>query len=159
MEGTIEAPSGTVVESGRPAGMPWITPYLMVKDVGASLEFYEGAFGFARREVKEGPDGTILHSSAAWHDGLVMLGREGAYGGTTMSPATQGIASPVTIYVYCEDVDALFERAVGFGATVKFPPTDMFWGDRLCMIVDPDGHVWNFATNKGGLDQDSEPAA
>jgi uncharacterized glyoxalase superfamily protein PhnB len=151
MEGTLEAGLETAEGSGKPCGMPWITPYLMVKDASASLAFYEAAFGFARRHVKLGPDGSIMHAEATWQDGLIMLGPEGGCGGTIMSPATQGIASPVTIYVYCGDVDAVFDRAVALGATVKFPPHDSFWGDRVCMIVDLDGHSWNFATNKGKI--------
>ncbi len=149
METVTEAVPSTVEASGKPCGMPWITPYLTVKDAGASLAFYEAAFGFARRGVKEGPDGSIVHASLIWQDGVIMLGPEGAYGSQTRSPATSGVASPVNLYVYCEDVDALFERAISAGATASFPPGDMFWGDRACGLVDPDGHAWTFATNKG----------
>lgn len=149
METIEEVASSRVEASGKPCGSPWIMPYLTVKDAGASLAFYESAFGFARRGVKEGPDGTIVHASMAWQDGVIMFGPEGAYGGLARSPATLGIASPVGLYVYCEDVDALFDRAIAAGATAQFPPADMFWGDRACGLVDPDGHAWNFATNKG----------
>jgi len=134
--------------SGRPASMPWVTPYLTVQDVPAALDFYEAAFGFERRDANAGPDGVILHSSVSWNDGVIMLGLEGAYGGTTKAPATSGIESPVSIYVYCDDVDALASQAEATGAAMRFGPTDMFWGDRCCMLVDPNGHVWNFATHK-----------
>jgi uncharacterized glyoxalase superfamily protein PhnB len=157
MEGTLEVGKGTAEGLGKPGGIPWITPYLMVKDPSASLAFYEAAFGFARRNVKLGPDGSIMHAEATWQDGLIMLGPEGVCGGAAMSPATQGIASPVTLYVYCGDVDALFDRAVALGAIGKFPPQDMFWGDRICLIVDLDGHSWNFATNKGEIKYDALP--
>ncbi len=143
--------------SGRPAGMPWISPYLMVKDAAASLAFYEAAFGFETLNASPGPDGSIMHAKVGWRDGLFMIGPEGAYGGAALSPATRGIASPVALYVYCEDVDALCERARAAGAVVEFPPTDTFWGDRLCKLTDLDGHDWNFATNHRGLLDASPP--
>jgi uncharacterized glyoxalase superfamily protein PhnB len=59
------------------------------------------------------------------------------------------------MYVYCEDVDALCDRAWKAGAKVEVAPQDMFWGDRMCKLVDPDGHVWNFATHVGHV----QPAA
>jgi len=148
---TIERAGSTGVEaSGKPCGMPWVSPYLTVKDAGASLAFYESAFGFTTRNVNKGPDGSIMHVEMTWKDGVIMLGPEGAYGGLTRSPSTSGVLSPVHLYVYCEDVDALFGRAVAAGVTVDFPPSDMFWGDRACKLTDPDGHSWNFATHKGG---------
>lgn len=134
-------------KSGRPGQMPWVTPYLIVKDVPAAVDFYESAFGFRRRTANAGPDGVVGHADVTWQGGVVMLGREGAYGGTTRSPATSGVESPVSIYVYCDDVDALHERARAAGAAIKHPPMDTFYGDRICGIVDPDGHSWCFATH------------
>lgn len=147
------APESTIESappSGRPAGMPWVTPYLMMRDVPAALDFYEAAFGFRRREAHTGPDGLVSHSSMTWQDGLVMMGLQGAYGGTTIAPATSGQACPISIYVYCDDVDALVERARLAGAEVKFGPIDAFYGDRICNLVDRDGYVWCFATTGRG---------
>ena len=148
---SVETAQGTTVadRSGRPANMPWVTPYLTVKDVPAALDFYEAAFGFERRPGNAESDGVILHGSMTWNDGVIMLGLEGAYGGTSKAPATSGNESPVSIYVYCDDVDALAQQAEAAGASMRFGPSDMFWGDRCCMLADPNGHVWNFATNKG----------
>ncbi len=143
--------SASAVISGRQPGVPWVTPYLMVQDVLAALDFYEAAFGFQRREVHTGPDGVISHGSAVWQDGLVMMGLEGAYGGTTMAPRTTGHPSPVSIYVYCNDVDTFANHARSAGAEVKFGPMDAFYGDRICGIVDLDGYNWCFATHKGGM--------
>lgn len=138
--------------SGRQANMPWITPYLMVRDVTAALEFYETAFGFQRRGTHAGPDGVVSHGSMTWQgDGVVMMGLQGAYGGTTMAPTTAGSACPISIYVYCADVDALVARARNAGAEVKFEPMDTFYGDRICNLVDRDGYVWCFATNRGTM--------
>ena len=52
----------------------------------------------------------------------------------------------MALYVYVDDVDAAVERAVARAATVLVPPTDQFWGDRTAWVLDPQGHVWTFAT-------------
>jgi PhnB protein len=53
----------------------------------------------------------------------------------------------VTIHLYVEDVDTFVDRAVEAGATVKMPVSDMFWGDRYGVIIDPFGHNWSIATH------------
>jgi uncharacterized glyoxalase superfamily protein PhnB len=135
--------------SARPPQTPWLSPYLTVKDAEAALDFYQRAFGFEKQNAVPGPDGRIAHVEMRWQDALIMFGPEGAYGGTCKAPATARVQPPVSLYVYCPDVDALCARAQAAGATVVVPPGDMFWGDRMCKIEDPDGHVWNFATFKG----------
>ncbi len=132
----------------RPEGMPWLSPYLTVKDSDAALEFYRRAFGFETRHAVPGPDGRTMHAEVTWRDAVIMLGPEGSC--DTRSPATSGTPSPVQLYVYCDDVDALFARATEAGARPSYPPRDMFWGDRMCQLIDPDGHSWNFATHLGG---------
>jgi PhnB protein len=144
--------------SPRPAGMPWITPYLTVKDASAALDFYQRAFGFEKRVEMPGPDGRITHAEMSWRDGVIMMGPEGAYGATTKAPATSGTEAPINIYVYCDDVDALCARAKAAGAKVTSPPQDMFWGDRCCKLIDPSGYSWSFATNVGDFDPSKAPA-
>ena len=133
----------------RPDGSPWLVPYLVVKDAEKALDFYTRAFGFAKRSAVPGPDGKPMHVEMTYKDILVMFAPEGAYGGDGKCPATLGVTPSVTLFVYCEDVDALCKQAQAAGATVVAPPADMFWGDRMCSLVDPDGHVWNFATHTG----------
>ena len=134
---------------GRPPQTPWLSPYLTVKDAEAALDFYQRAFGFEKRNAVPGPDGKVVHAEMTWQEALIMFGAEGAYGGQCKAPATLGVQSPVALYVYCDDVDALCARARAAGAGVDLPPQDMFWGDRMCKLTDPDGHVWNFATFSG----------
>jgi uncharacterized glyoxalase superfamily protein PhnB len=131
--------------SGRPENMPWVTPYLTVRDGATALGFYERAFGFKTRFAMPKSDGTIGHAEMSWDDGVVMLGPEGDC--PARAPATSGTASPVQLYVYCDDVDALYDRAVAAGAQGDAPPTDMFWGDRMCRLTDPEGYTWCFATH------------
>jgi uncharacterized glyoxalase superfamily protein PhnB len=53
--------------------------------------------------------------------------------------------------IYCDDCDAVFNRAVGAGASVRTPLEDAFWGDRWGMLTDPFGHVWAVATRRKNL--------
>jgi PhnB protein len=66
----------------------------------------------------------------------------------TQAPSPGGPeGSPTSLFVYVEDVDAVIERAVELGATLKRAPQDRFYGDRDGAIVDPFGHAWTIATH------------
>jgi PhnB protein len=142
----------------KPNNMPWLTPCLTVKDVDAAVAFYEKAFGFERRFSMPGPEGRTVHAEVAWHDAVVMLGCECAER-SCKSPATAGVRPANSLYLYCDDVDAVAKRAAAAGAKVESPPQDMFWGDRVCNLVDPDGYNWSFATNVADFDPQNCPHA
>jgi len=135
--------------ASRPPGVPWLSPYLTVRDARAALDFYARAFGFQRRSETKGDDDSLLHVEMSWQEALIMFGPEGAYGSPTRAPVSLGVHSPVGLYVYCDDVDTLWLKATTAGAQSEIPPTNMFWGDRMCKLIDPDGHVWSFATHQG----------
>jgi len=69
------------------------------------------------------------------------------------SPITIG-GSPVSMYIYVEDVDELFNNAVSAGAKVLDPVKDQFWGDRHGRVEDPFGHLWSIATHKKDLSEE-----
>ena len=140
----------------KPAHAPWIAPYLTVRDADAAIAFYEQAFGFEKRFSMPGPDGRTAHAEMVWQESSFMLGREGAEN-KCQAPVTIGARPPVSLYVYCQDVDALFKRATAAGAKGELSPQNMFWGDRMGTLVDPDGHVWNFATNVADFDPSKAP--
>lgn len=140
----------------KPNNMPWLTPCLTVKDPDASVAFYQKAFGFEKRFSMPGPEGRSIHAELAWHDGVIMLGPE-CPKDACKAPATTGVRPSNALYLYCDDVDALFERAKAAGAAVEAPPQDMFWGDRTCSLRDPDGYVWHFATNMADFDPSKVP--
>ena len=73
------------------------------------------------------------------------------------SPATSGAENPIVLNVPCRKVDELTERARAAGATIASEPEDMFWGERIARIVDPDGYVWCFASTIGKFDPDRIP--
>ena len=132
---------------GKPADKPWLSPYLVVSDVGAAMDFYQRAFGLQRGLLYQEPGGRILYGEAHYEDATVMVGLPRA--GKT-HPRRRDAAA--TLFCYTSDVDALFERAVTAGAEVAQEPADQFWGDRTCLLVDPEGHAWMWATHVRDVD-------
>ncbi|WP_374621791.1 VOC family protein [Pandoraea sp.] len=129
----------------RPSHVPWLTPYLTVRDASAAATFYAQAFGFTVHDMVN-DDGAVMHVEMFYHGQLiVMFAPEGAFGTTARTPRTSGVEAPQSFYVYVEDVDALYARATGAGAKGLMAPIDQFWGDRLCQLEDPDGYRWGFA--------------
>jgi PhnB protein len=91
------------------------------------------------------PGGKIGHCELQMGDSVIMLSDEFAEMGL-QSPKTLG-GSPVTMSMYVEDVDAVYERAVNAGAKALRPVEDQFYGDRSGQFEDPFGHRWSIATH------------
>lgn len=130
----------------RPENLPLVSPYVVVQDVDKALKFYEGAFGFKKLSAVPGDDGITVHAEVDYEGQHLMFGRAGAYGGKSESPVKSRVDSPISLYVYCKDVDSFHQKAVSAGAVSVSAPEDSFWGDRMCRVQDPDGYVWAFAT-------------
>jgi PhnB protein len=128
-----------------PQGYHTITPNLVVNDAAQALEFYKKALGAEETVRMPGPNGRIMHAEMRIGDSVVMLGEERPDMGRK-SPSSYG-GSPVGFYVYVENLDAAWNRAVGAGAKATRPPADMFWGDRTGTLEDPFGHSWSLAEN------------
>ncbi|WP_321965308.1 VOC family protein [Paraburkholderia sp. J7] len=129
----------------RPAGVPWLTPYLTVRDARASMNFYRAALGFAVRDSVE-DDGAIMHVEMTYHDQLiVMFAPEGAFGSTARTPKSAQTVAPQSFYLYVDDVDAVYARALEAGAKSLSEPQDQFWGDRFAQVEDLDGYRWALA--------------
>src|SRR5437764_1293349 len=120
-----------------PDGMHTITTHLVIKNAAQAIEFYKKAFGAVELSRSPMPDGRLMHAMMKFGDSLLMLNDEFPEMGGCRGPQGQ---SPVTLHLQVEDADAVFNRAVGAGATVKMPPADMFWGDRYAKVTDPFGH-------------------
>ena len=97
-----------------------------------------------------GPDEkTIMHAEIKIGDSIMMLGEEHPEMGC-QGPQSLG-GTPVSLYLYVQDADQAFTRAVSAGAKADKPVADMFWGDRCGQLTDPFGHKWNLATRKENL--------
>lgn len=128
---------------GLAPGYRWLNSYLIVRDMERAIDFYQKAFGFKVRGTMPGPDGKLMHAELLHNDCVLMLGPENPQQGAN---APQG-SSPVTIYTYVENVDDVALRASTIGGRLVEPPSDRFWGDRCCMVMDTEGHMWMIATH------------
>jgi PhnB protein len=129
-----------------PEGYHTMTAALTVNDAARAIDFYKRAFGAEEKFRMEGPQGKIGHAELKIGDSILMLGDE-MPGMGNRAPSTLG-GSPVNLFLYVNDVDAAFKRAVDAGAKVDMPLADMFWGDRYGKLTDPFGHTWSMATHK-----------
>jgi PhnB protein len=128
-----------------PDTYPRVTPHLSIAGVVDALEFYERVLGANVRMRMDAPGGLVAHAEIELGGSVIMLGDE-AVPDSDPSPKTLGGAS-VSLFVYVEDVDAVFHRAVEAGAQVVSAPELHFYGDRVATIDDPFGHRWNVATH------------
>lgn len=135
--------------SYKPEDLPDLVPYLVVSDVERSIKFYQEAFGFKIKEISYGEDKKPMHVEMTRNGAVIMFCGEGAFGSQSKAPVNLGISMPLNIYVYCEDVDALYNQAVKSGAISRMVPEDRFWGDRMCALADPDHYEWSFGTHLG----------
>lgn len=129
-----------------PDTYPRVTPHLTIDGAAGALDFYARVLGATERTRMAMPDGTVAHAEIQIGDSVVMIGDANLPMETDPSPAALG-GSPVSLFVYVEDVDDVFERAVKNGATAVSKPEDHFYGDRVATIDDPYGHRWNLATH------------
>jgi len=141
-------------KSSVPAGHHTVTPHLIMNDASSALDWYAKALGAEILARAPGPDGKIMHAEIRVGSSIIMLNDE--MGGGRSAKALGG--SPVSLWLYVDDCDALFKRAVAAGARVPPGPmgemADQFWGDRCGGIVDPEGYTWTIATRKEDLTPD-----
>ncbi len=128
-----------------PDSYPRVTPYLIVDDANAAIDFYVAVLGAEERMRMPGPDDRVGHAELSIGDSMIMLADEFPDMGA-LSPKSVG-GSPVTIHVYVEDVDATVALAVKAGATITRPVEDKFYGDRGGEFLDPYGHRWSIASH------------
>ena len=120
-----------------PDGYHTVTPFLSVKGCAQLMDFMKQALGAEEVMRMPGPGGLVVHAEVNIGNSRLML-----------SEATQSPAMPGSFYLYVTDVDALYKRAVGAGATSQMQPTDQFWGDRMATVSDRFGNTWSIATHR-----------
>jgi len=129
-----------------PAHYPRVSPYLAIEGAAAAIDFYRDVFGATQRgDVIRMPDGKIGHAELELGGSMIMLSDAFPDMGVK-SPIDLG-GSPVTMLVYVDDVDDVFDRALEAGAKEISPVKDQFYGDRTGQLEDPWGHRWNLASH------------
>ncbi|HEV3059825.1 MAG TPA: VOC family protein [Vicinamibacterales bacterium] len=138
-------------KSAIPEGHHTVTPQLTLDNAVQAIEWYKKALGAEEMSRAVGPDGKIMHAEVRIGDSRIML-NDAMMGGK--GPTAMG-GSPASLWVYVENCDALFDRAVAAGAQVPPGPmgqvADQFWGDRCGTFTDPHGYRWTIATHKEDL--------
>jgi PhnB protein len=128
-----------------PDNYPRVTPYLIVDGAAAAIDFYSAVLGASERGRMPAPGGKVGHAELEIGDSLIMLADEFPEMGARSPKAFGG--SPVSLHVYVEDVDSVFERATEAGAKATRPVEDRFYGDRTGQFEDPFGHRWDVSTH------------
>ncbi len=120
-----------------PDGYHTVTPYLIVEGASSLIEFLKEAFDAQETECVVQPDGTIMHAEVTIGDSVVML--SDAMG--------ERKPMPTSIYLYVNDADATYQRALQAGGTSMMEPANLFYGDRHGSVKDPAGNYWSIATH------------
>jgi len=128
-----------------PDDYPRVTPYLIVDGANAAIDFYSSVLGATERMRMARPDGKVGHAELGIGDSVIMLADE-HLDMDVRGPRTVG-GTPVTLHVYVEDADSVFERAIQAGAKTLRPVEEKFYGDRSGQFEDPFGHRWDVATH------------
>ena len=133
-----------------PEGFHSLTPMFMFKDARKAIDFYKSAFGAQERYTMPGPDGKgVMHAEVLVGDSIIMMGDENPHESCKSAETIGG--SPISFYLYVDNVDAAFRRAVEAGAKVQMEVQEMFWGDRCGSVQDPFGYNWMIGTHTRDL--------
>jgi PhnB protein len=118
-----------------PRGYRTVTATMNQNDSAATIAFCKKAFGAKLRSKMPGPGGKVMHAELEIGDSIVML-----------SDAMQEPARVASMFLYVDNVDKTFAKAVKAGAKVLMPLQNQFWGDRYGKIADPQGNLWALAS-------------
>ena len=120
-----------------PENYPRVSPYLIVKDVEKTMEFIKYVFGGKEREKMEMADGSVNHAEMSIGDSVIMMGKA----------SNEHQIQNTMLYIYVEDTDANYKKALEKGAVSVMEPADQFYGDRNAGVKDKDGINWWIATH------------
>lgn len=138
-----------------PEGYHSLTPSLTVRDAASAIDFYKRAFGAVELSRAIAPDGTkIWHAELQIGDSRLMLSDAFPEQGGRAPEASGAVG--FSIWLYVQDVDAVFQRAIEAGAQVRMPLDNAFWGDRFGGVMDPFGHNWAIATRVENVPEEEQ---
>ena len=125
-----------------------VIPALRYRDARAAIDWLCQVFGFERRAVYDGPDGTIGHAELTLGGGMIMLGsqKDDEYGRSFKSPGELGGVETRSAYIVVADAEMVYARALAAGAKVVRPLENTDYGSREFAVKDPEGHSWSVGT-------------
>jgi PhnB protein len=142
-------------KSAVPEGFHTVTPQLTLDNAAQAIDWYKKALGAEELSRATGPDGKVMHADLRIGNSHIMV--NDVMGADGKGPKAFG-GSPASLWIYVEDCDALFNRAVAAGGKVVGGPMgkmgDQFWGDRAGTLTDPQGYKWTIATHKEDLSRE-----
>jgi PhnB protein len=125
-----------------PEGYHAITPAITCKNAAKAIDFYKNVLGASEIMRMQGPGGMVTHAELRIGDSVIFISDE--FPGMAVAPTGSGPASSY-LFLYTDNVDTVFNRAVSAGCHVDMPLDNMFWGDRYGKVTDPFGHHWGLA--------------
>ena len=111
---------------------PTVIPYLVVADADAELAFLKGAFGATEVTCQRNADNSVMHAEVMIGNSLVMLGQAGG----------QWTPRQAALYLWVDDVDSTYSRALRAGGTSESEPEDKPYGHRNAGVIDQSGITW-----------------
>lgn len=127
-----------------PENYPRVSPYLIVKNVADTMDFIQYVFEGKVREKMTTPDGSINHAEMNIGDSVIMMGKA-----SEDYPPLNAM-----LYIYVEDTDKAYNRAIEKGATSVMEPANQFYGDRNAGVKDKDGISWWMASHVEDVSQE-----
>lgn len=156
MTASASPATGAHTTNGIPHGFTSLTPFIVVTDAAAAIDFYTRVFSARLISRMDSPDGSVLHAELDFGQGRLQLSDANpAFGLVLPEP---GDAVSASLCFYCPDADAVVAAAEAAGARVREPVATFASGDRYGSIVDPVGRRWAILTRVEDL-SDEESAA
>ena len=119
-----------------------LVPYLTVSNAERAIDFYRDALGFVVVKIGRNSHGDINHVEMNAQGVAIMFAPEGACSDPSLAPVTTKTECAIGLYLYCEDVDVLFQQSLEQGAKSRSEPRERYWGDKMGEIEDLDGYQW-----------------
>lgn len=127
-----------------PEGYQTVTPYLAVHGAAALIAFLQRAFDAHERQRHALPDGRIINAQLRVGDSMMLIA----------DAAPDRPPAPAMFYMYVEDVDGAYRKAVLAGGTSFREPADQFYGDRIAAVEDPCGNQWFLASHREDMTEE-----
>lgn len=149
--------------SKRPVIQPelnWVTTFLSVRDAAKALDFYTSVFGFKEHQVVKDNKGKVAFARITYHGCNLVITPHAPFAVEAhrgKAPVVTHTTSPISIYVYCDDLEERYEKVKKMGLQILLPIDVMFWGDRTFRVIDPEGYIWDFATWVSDFNPDQLP--